>query len=66
MSMTERDILFEREGYWIAAARTFKGYEVWRSGVTCSERVACIGWLGTAGLDRAKAEIERRIHGKPL
>ena len=58
---TEADILFERGPYWIAAARTFAGYEVWRSGVTHSVRVASIGWTGTVGLDRAKSEIDRRM-----
>jgi hypothetical protein len=59
--MQERDILFERGPYWIKAADTFVGFEVYRTIQIHSVRVASIGWTGTAGLDRAKAEIERRI-----
>ena len=59
--MTEREIIFERGPYWIKHAVTFKGFEVYRMGATHSVRVASIGWTGTAGLDRAKQEIERRL-----
>ena len=59
--MRESDIVYERGCYWIKAADSFAGFEVYRIGITHSTRVASIGWTGTAGLDRAKAEIERRI-----
>ena len=59
--MKERDILFERGCYWIKASDRFKGFEVYQTGLTHSTRVASIGYAGQPGLDRAKAEIERRL-----
>ena len=59
--MKERDILFERDGYWVKASDRFKGFEVYQTGLTHSVRVASIGYAGQPGLDRAKAEVERRL-----
>ena len=59
--MKESNILFERYPYWVSAATTFKGFEVWRTVSTHSKRVASIGYIGEVGLQKAKDEIDRRI-----
>ncbi len=60
--MTEAKILFERDPYWVCAATSFKGFEVWRCGATHSVRVARIGYEGEVGMEKAKAEIQRRLN----
>ena len=57
--MRESDILYEQGPYWIC--RKGKGFEVYKTGVTHSVRVASIGFEGDKGLQRAKAEIARRL-----
>jgi hypothetical protein len=59
--MHEADIVYERGDYWVRRATDFKGFEVFKIGVTCSTRCARIGFEGQKGLDYAKREIERRI-----
>lgn len=52
------DIVFEDGDYWVR--RAAKGFEVYRLNGTHSVRCATIGFAGQDGLDRAKAEINRR------
>lgn len=52
------DIVFETDRYWVK--RVPKGYEVYKTGLTHSTRVAVIGYTGDKGLERAKQEIARR------
>lgn len=56
--MNPSDIVYESGRYFIR--RIPKGYEVYRMGITHAERCATIGYMGQVGLDRAKAEINRR------
>ncbi len=60
MSYTEKQIAFEKLDYWVLDLGR-KGFEVYRNGITHSTRCAIIGYTGPKGLDRAKAEIERRL-----
>ncbi len=53
-----KDIVFETDHYWVK--RVPKGFEVYKTGLTHSTRVAVIGYTGDKGLQRAKLEIERR------
>jgi hypothetical protein len=53
-----KDIVFETDRYWVK--RVPKGFEVYKTGITSSTRVAVIGYTGDKGLQRAKQEIERR------
>ena len=53
-----KDIVFETDRYWVK--RVPKGFEVYKTGLTHSARVAVIGYTGDKGLQRAKLEIERR------
>jgi hypothetical protein len=53
-----KDIVFETDHYWVK--RVPKGFEVYKTGLTHSTRVAIIGHTGDKGLQRAKLEIERR------
>ena len=53
-----KDIVFETDHYWVK--RVPKGFEVYKTGLTHSTRVAIIGYTGEEGLQRAKLEIERR------
>jgi hypothetical protein len=53
-----KDIVFETDHYWVK--RVPKGFEVYKTGLTHSTRVAVIGYTGDKGLQRAKFEIERR------
>ena len=48
--------------YWVLKVE--KGYEVYKTGIVCSTRIAIIGWDGNIGLDRAKADIEMRLKQK--
>lgn len=59
--MKEKDIIFEKGDYWVRKAIDFKGYEVFKTGITHSVRVSRIGWTGAHGLEKAKQEIERRL-----
>lgn len=59
----EEVIAFETDQYWVK--RVPKGFEVYKTGLTHSTRVAVIGYTGAVGLRRAKQEIERR-QGAPL
>ena len=59
----EEVIAFETDQYWVK--RVPKGFEVYKTGLTHSTRVAIIGYTGAVGLRRAKQEIERR-QGAPL
>lgn len=59
--MIERDIVYENGDYWVCrSGRGFKGFEVYRVGATHSVRCAVIDYDGQVGLDRAKAECDRR------
>ena len=58
-SYTEKDIAFEKGDYWVLKVAT--GFEVYRTGITHSTRCAQIGFKGEAGLQRAIAEIDRRL-----
>jgi hypothetical protein len=53
-----KDVVFETDHHWVK--RVPKGFEVYKTGLTHSTRVAIIGYTGDKGLQRAKAEIERR------
>ena len=55
----ESQIVYETNKHWVLDLGD-KGYEVYRKTITHSERCARIGFTGANGLDRAKAEIERR------
>ena len=60
--MRESDIVYERGPYWVA--RSHSGFVIYRNEATGhSTRCAFIGYLGEDGLNRAKAEIERRLAG---
>ena len=49
-----------KNDYWIKKVEG--GYEVYKTGITHSERVAQIGWTGFAGLRKAVNEIRRRMN----
>lgn len=53
-------ILYETGDYFVTRADTFKGFQVWRNVGTHAASVARIGYEGQKGLDRAKAEADRR------
>jgi hypothetical protein len=55
----ESHILYENGSYWVMADKK-GGYEVYRNTITHSERCAIIGYRGAEGLERAKAECDRR------
>jgi hypothetical protein len=52
------DMIYEAGEYFVV--RASYGFDVYRNTNTHSVRVARIGYTGRLGLDRAKAEIERR------
>ncbi len=58
--MREQDIVHEEGDFWVL--KTPKGYEVYRIRATHSVRCAVIGYTGEIGLEKAKAEISRRIN----
>ena len=58
-----KDIVFETDRYWVK--RVPKGFEVYKTGLTHSTRVAIIGYTGDKGLQRAKDEIARREDADP-
>jgi hypothetical protein len=51
-------IVFEDGDFFVL--KVSKGFEVYKNGVTHSTRCAQVGFEGQGGLDRAKAEIQRR------
>lgn len=53
------DIAYEIGEYWVLG-KGAKGFEVYRTGVTHSTRCAIIGFTGDIGLQKAKAEADRR------
>ena len=52
-------IVYEKAEYFVVPAK--KGFEVFKQGATAAVRCAQIGFDGQPGLDRCKAEIERRL-----
>jgi hypothetical protein len=58
------EIVYESDcgKYWVKAADF--GFEVYITGITHSTRCAIIGYKGALGLERAKAEIDRRLARK--
>ncbi len=56
--MKDSGILYESGDYWITAAAY--GFDVYKVCGTHSQRCARIGFTGAAGMQRARAEIERR------
>lgn len=59
--LTESDILYENGNYWVCASAK-GGYEVYRNGITHSTRCAIIGYKENEGLERAKAECNKRAN----
>jgi hypothetical protein len=53
-----KDLVFETDHYWVKRVPT--GFEVYKTGLTHSTRVAIIGYTGDKGLQRAKLETARR------
>ena len=60
MSYKEQDIVYEKGPYWVLDVGR-EGYEIYRVGITHSTRCAIIGYQGEFGIEKAKAEIERRL-----
>jgi hypothetical protein len=63
--MTESDILYENGNFWVCASEK-GGYEVYHTGITHSTRCAIVGWGGSKGLERAKAECDKRAKEKEV
>ncbi len=64
--MKECEILYENGPFWVRRGQQFgKGFEVYKAGATHSVRVAVIGYEGQVGLERAKAEADRRASAHP-
>ena len=59
MSYRMSDIIFERAPYFVV--RAGRGFEVYQNQGTHSRRCAIIGFPGSEGINRATAEIDRRI-----
>lgn len=59
MSYDLKDVVYELGGYFVL--RVAKGYEIYKEGCTHATRCAVIGWGGEKGLERAKAEVSRRL-----
>ena len=55
-----KNIVYEKEEYFVVPAAK-NGFEIFKQGVTAAVRCAQIGFEGQAGLDRCKAEIDRRL-----
>lgn len=53
-----KDIVYESGKLWVL--RTKRGFEVYRSELTHSVKVAVIGWAGKKGEELAIAEVDRR------
>ncbi len=58
--MKEKDILYSASPYWVKRADKFKGFEVYKDGITHATRCASIGYEGQLGLDKAIAECNKR------
>ena len=54
----ESDIIHELPNFWVLRVTT--GFEVLQNGITCSARVAQIGYTGQVGIDKAIAECQQR------
>jgi hypothetical protein len=50
--------IYENGQFWVCKAR--RGYEVYKTGITCSTRCAIVGYEGSEGLRRATDEADRR------
>ena len=59
MSYQEKDIRYETKDFWVLDVGE-KGFEVYRTGITHSHRVASIGHGPRLGLTRAIEEADRR------
>jgi len=59
--LREEDIVFESAcgTYWAMPARY--GFDIYKTGLTHSTRVAQIGFQGERGMEQVKAEVERRL-----
>ena len=57
--MKESDIIYEKGDFFVLKAK--HGYEVYKNGLTHSTRCAIIGYKGEIGINKAIAEIDRRI-----
>ena len=60
-SYKEEDIKYETDDFWVLAVGT-RGFEVYKTGILASHRVASIGHGAgpNLGLERAIAEADRR------
>jgi hypothetical protein len=59
--MKEHEILYTNWPFWVVRGqKSGKGFEVYKDGATCAQRVAVIGYEGQVGLNRAKAEADKR------
>lgn len=58
--LKESDIEYELGDYWAMKAKKV-GYDIYKTGITHSTRCAQIGYDGEVGLQKVKAEIDRRI-----
>lgn len=56
---SEEDIAYEEGSFWVL--RVPHGFDIYQSGITHSTRCAQIGFHGDTGLNKAKAEIARRL-----
>lgn len=54
----ESDIIYELTNFWVLRVET--GFEVLKTGVTHSTRVAQIGYTGQVGIDKAITECQQR------
>jgi len=57
---SEKDIMHETTNFWVLKVPGKEWYEVYKSGITHSTRVAIIGYKGEEVLNRAIAECNRR------
>jgi len=63
--MTAPDFLYTIGDFWVCKAdEASKGYEVYETGVTCSRRVAVIGFVGKIGLVKAMKEADHRAQAR--
>lgn len=58
MKYNIKDVVYEQGNYWVLKLKN--GYEVYKLGISYSTRCARIGYTGDIGLNKAKAEIDRR------
>jgi hypothetical protein len=56
-------VLYEVGDFWVSKAKD-GGFEVYKTGLTHSTRVAQIGYEGETGLQKAKAEADRRARAE--